>query len=32
MRRVHLTDVNIATRVLMAVPMENHQQLAEKLI
>ncbi|MGY9032453.1 MAG: DUF7742 family protein [Rhodobacterales bacterium] len=30
MRRAHLTDLNIATRVLMAVPMENHQQLADK--
>ena len=31
MRRAHLTDLNIATRVLMAVPMENYQNLAEKL-
>ena len=28
----HLTDLNIATRVLMAAPVEDHQHMAEKLV
>ncbi|MFT5630208.1 MAG: hypothetical protein ACI9HB_001377 [Gammaproteobacteria bacterium] len=32
MRRAHLTDLNIATRVLLAAPAEDHQDIAQKLI